>query len=129
MKQILFFDGVCNLCNGFVDFIIKRDPEGHFLFSPLQGQKAKSTLPIEKIEKLSTVILWSQGQIYEKSDAALLVLQQLGGLWWFSRFFWIAPQFMRNFVYDFVAKNRYKLFGKRDSCRLPTKEERARFLD
>lgn len=129
MKQILFFDGVCNLCNGFIDFIMKRDREDLFLYSPLQGKKAKSTLPAQKIDALNTVVLWSQGEIFEKSDAALLVLQQLGGIWWLSKALWIFPKPLRDLAYDLMAKNRYKIFGKKDSCRLPTKEERAKFLD
>ena len=124
-KQIIFFDGVCNLCNAFVDLVMKRDVDEHFLFAPLQGETAK-----EKAldSSLKTVILWNQGELLKKSDAALMVLQQLGGIWWFARVFWIVPGFLRDLAYDLVAANRYRLFGKRETCRLPTPQEKARFL-
>lgn len=129
MKQILFFDGVCNLCNGFVDFIVSRDTKNIFQFAPLQGKTAIASLRKESIDALNTVILFKEGLEFQKSDAALMVLQQLGGGWILFKIFWIIPRFLRNIVYDLVAKNRYRIFGKRESCRLPTKEERARFLE
>lgn len=128
-KQAIFFDGVCNLCNGFVDFLVSRDHERKFLYGPLQGETAKALLGERHIRDLRTVVLWNQGEILEKSDAALAALQQLGGIWVFSRVFWLVPRPLRDLVYDFVASNRYRLFGKRDSCRLPTPEERVLFLD
>lgn len=75
------------------------------------------------------MVLWTQGQYFEKSDAVLMILPQLGGVWNVFRMGWIFPRGLRDWIYDFVAKNRYVLFGKRDSCRLPTPEERALFLD
>ena len=126
--QIIFFDGVCNLCNGFVDFLVKRD-QGQFTFAPLQGETAARTLPLELRQDLKTVVLWSQGQTFEKSDAALMVLQQLGGIWGLMRVFWALPAPVRNLAYDLIAANRYRIFGKRESCRLPTPAERQRFLD
>lgn len=128
-RQIIFFDGVCNLCNAFVDFLVRQDAEHLFDFAPLQGENAKQLLPPRITTGLSSVALWSQGEVHEKSDAALMVLQQLGGLWWFMRVFWIFPKILRDWAYDLVGKNRYALFGKRETCRLPTPEERARFLD
>jgi predicted DCC family thiol-disulfide oxidoreductase YuxK len=127
-RQIIFFDGVCNLCNAFVDFLIKRDKDQNFFFAPLQGETARRKLPEGQPASLSSVVLWNQGEILEKSDAALMILQQLGGLWWLMRVFWVVPSFLRDLVYDFVAANRYRFFGKRETCRLPTPEERARFL-
>lgn len=127
-RQIIFFDGVCNLCNAFVDFLIRRDKDQIFSFAPLQGETARHKLPDGQPARLSSVVLWNQGQILEKSDAALMILQQLGGPWWFMRVFWILPSFLRDFVYDLIAANRYRLFGKRETCRLPTPEEKARFL-
>lgn len=129
MNQIIFFDGVCVLCNGFVDFVMKRDLERIFRFAPLQGETAKGTLPGEVSRNLSTVVLWSQGQTFLRSDAALMILQQLGGIYSLCRLGWIFPQFIRDAVYVMIASRRYSWFGKRDSCRLPTAEERARFLD
>lgn len=127
-RQIIFFDGVCNLCNAFVDFLVRRDKDNNFFFAPLQGDTAKSKLPSGQPAKLSSVLLWNQGQVLQKSDAALTILQQLGGLWWFMRVFWAVPSFLRDLVYDFVAANRYRFFGKRETCRLPTAAEKARFL-
>lgn len=128
-RQVIFFDGVCNLCNAFVDFLVRRDSEHLFYFAPLQGSHARQLLPTRLPENLSSVVLWSQGEIHEKSDAALMVLQQLGGLWGALRIFWIFPKGLRDWAYDLVARHRYTLFGKRETCRLPTSEERARFLD
>jgi predicted DCC family thiol-disulfide oxidoreductase YuxK len=129
MSQIVFFDGLCNLCNGFVDFVVRRDSVGVFKFAPLQGKAAQEKLTAELRGELRTVALWSQGQVYTKSDAALTVLTQLGGSWVLFKGFWLLPKFLRDLVYDLVAGNRYAWFGKRDTCRLPTEEERARFLD
>jgi predicted DCC family thiol-disulfide oxidoreductase YuxK len=128
-KQIIFFDGVCNLCNGFIDFVVTRDPEHNFKFAPLQGETAKRHLPNSISIGLRSVVLWTQGQYFEKSDAILMILPQLGGGWRIFRLGWIFPRFFRDWIYDFVARNRYRFFGKRDSCRLPTPEERALFLD
>lgn len=128
-QQIIFFDGVCNLCNGFVDFLMSRDLDRHFHFSPLQGETAKRVLPADSRERLHSVVLSSQGQMFEKSDAVLMILPQLGGLWTAFRVFWIIPKFLRDMIYDLVAKNRYFIWGKRETCRLPTPEERKRFLD
>lgn len=128
-QQIIFFDGVCNLCNSFVDFLLSRDVEQHFTFAPLQGETAKTILPPQLPKELKSVVLWSQGEIFKGADAALMILQQLGGPWGAVRIFWIVPPFLRNFVYGLVASGRYRLFGRRQTCRLPTPEERARFLD
>ena len=128
-KQIIFFDGVCNLCNAFVDFLLKRDQDQLFLFAPLQGRSAAQKLPDEVVGGLKSVSLWSQGQVFQKSDAALMILQQLGGAWWCMRVFWAVPSPLRDLVYDLVAAKRYALFGRRETCRLPTPAERARFLD
>lgn len=128
MGQIIFFDGVCNLCNASVDFIIRRDKDALFVFAPLQGERAKSILAKEKIQSLDSIILYSQGQVYEKSDAILTVLAQLGGAWLLVKVFWVLPRPLRDAVYILVAKSRYFLWGKKDSCRLPSEGERARFL-
>ncbi|MGE3260271.1 MAG: thiol-disulfide oxidoreductase DCC family protein [Bacteriovoracia bacterium] len=128
-KQIIFFDGVCNLCNFFVDFVVKRDLDQKFQFASIQGETGKRTLPAEARLSLRSVVLWTQGQHFERSDAALMVLQQLGGLWGAFRIFWVVPRPIRDFLYGLVARYRYFLFGKRETCRLPTPAERARFLD
>ena len=129
-KSVVFFDGVCGLCNRFVDFVIRRDQQQIFLFSPLQGQTAERDLPAEMREEMrSIVLLEAEGQLYDKSDAALRVLAGLPGIWRGSKMMLWVPRFIRDLVYDLVAANRYRVFGKRDQCRLPTPEERSRFLD
>jgi predicted DCC family thiol-disulfide oxidoreductase YuxK len=110
-----------------VDFLINRDKDQLFYFAPLQGETARARLPADALG-LKSVVLWNQGELLEKSDAALMILQQLGGIWWLSRIFWVVPGFLRDLVYDFVAANRYGLFGKRETCRLPRPEEKVRFL-
>ena len=128
-RQIIFFDGVCNLCNSFVDFLVRRDREHLFDFAPLQGSTARQLLPPHIPAELRSVVLWSQGEVHEKSDAALMILPQLGGLFYLLRAGWLVPKGLRDMIYDLVARNRYRLFGKRETCRLPTADERGRFLD
>jgi predicted DCC family thiol-disulfide oxidoreductase YuxK len=109
--------------------VIRRDPEHLFYYAPLQGEAAKAHLPESVSAGLRSVVLWTQGQYFEKSDAILMIFPQLGGVWRVFRLGWILPRFFRDWIYDFVARNRYRLFGKRDSCRLPTPAERRLFLD
>ena len=125
---ILFFDGVCGLCNGFIDFLFRFDRKKHFLFSPLQGEKAAELLPKSDTEKLESVVLYIDGKVFYKSEAALKVLTTLGGPWLLFGVFYILPKSFRDTVYSWIAKNRYKWFGEKESCRLPTPDERARFL-
>jgi predicted DCC family thiol-disulfide oxidoreductase YuxK len=125
-KPIVFFDGVCGLCNRFVDFLFRRDRAGHFRVSPLQGQTAARYLGDR--EGLPSVVLWEAGRVYEKSAAVLRILWSLGGGWRCTAPLWIVPSPLRDLVYDWVARNRYRWFGKRDGCRVPTAAERERFL-
>jgi predicted DCC family thiol-disulfide oxidoreductase YuxK len=129
-RPIVFFDGVCNLCNGFVDFLVRRDNEKlHFHFASLQVQASQELLPATLRAELNTVVLWEEGKIYLESSAALRVLAKLGGPYSLLIVFLVIPPFLRNFIYRIVSTNRYKWFGKRESCRLPTVSERAYFLD
>jgi predicted DCC family thiol-disulfide oxidoreductase YuxK len=128
-RQIIFFDGVCSLCNYFVDFVMARDPGHLFAFAPLQGETAKRMLPTAFREKLDTVVLWSGGEALERSDAAIRIIQQLGGAWRLLALLRIFPRFLRDFAYKLIAANRYRLFGRRETCRLPTAEEKSLFLD
>ena len=129
-KPVIFFDGVCGLCNAFVDFVLAHDRERRFLFAPLQGSVAKDLLPPEMTADLNTVVLWRPGQpLLTKSEAALTVLKELGGAWQWIRVFGAVPGLLADRVYDLVAENRYRIFGRRDVCRVPTSEERAHFLD
>ena len=130
MSQIVFFDGVCLLCNGVVDFLLRRDVERHFQFAPLQGERAKVLLPVSiRAEGFDTIVLWTQGQVFVRSDAALMIFTQLGGLWPTLKVFWAVPRPVRDLVYHLISVNRYAWFGRRETCRLPSKEERQRFLD
>ncbi|MEM6720055.1 MAG: thiol-disulfide oxidoreductase DCC family protein [Bacteroidota bacterium] len=130
-KKIVLFDGVCNLCNGFVDKIISKDKKDVFRFASLQsdiGIEIQKHLQLNP-EQLDSVILYEPGVThYHKSAAALRILNEFGGAWKLLQVFRILPKFINDSVYDFIAKNRYKWFGEKETCRMPTPEERARFL-
>ena len=131
MKGIVFFDGVCNLCNGFVNFVLSRDHRRRLKVASLQGQSAKQYLVPELHRDLTSVVYRSgNGDVSTKSTAVLAILQELGGGWsLLARGLRIFPRFIRDAVYNVVAKYRYSVFGKRNTCRVPTPEERSRFLD
>jgi len=127
--RIIYFDGVCNLCNGFVDFVIQRDKEHLFQFAPLQGKSALQLLNHQDLG-LDSVVYYDNGQVYKKSIAVLKIAGELStGYRFFSKLASLLPIFILNFFYDFIAKNRYLFFGKKQTCRLPTLEERKLFLD
>ena len=131
MNAIILFDGVCNFCNGSVNFIIERDKKSYFKFAPLQSTIGQGLLDKHGINKAETdsVILIENEKVFTYSTAALKVAQKLDGVWsWFYAFI-IVPKFIRDFFYKLFAKNRYKLFGKQDACMMPTAEIRTRFLD
>ncbi|MBO6494948.1 MAG: DUF393 domain-containing protein [Roseivirga sp.] len=130
-KDILLFDGVCNLCNSSVNFIIDHDPKGHFKFAALQsefGQKKLEELGFDQ-EEFDSLVLLSGDKVYKKSSAALRIAKKLSGLYPLLYVFIIIPPFIRHGVYNIIAKNRYKWWGKRDSCRMPTPELKARFVE
>ena len=131
IDRIIFFDGVCNLCNASVNFIIDRDPKGVFKFAPLQSQTARELLSKHNVdmEKMDSIVFYSQGMIYQRSRAALEIARRLSGGWPLFYVFMIVPAFIRNFFYDLVARNRYMWFGKRETCRIPTPDLKSRFLD
>lgn len=128
-SPVIFFDGVCNLCNGAVQFIIKRDRGATFKFSALQSDFAQRSLSgVElQVKQGDTFILLESGKVYEQSTAALRIARKLSGLWPLCYVFIIVPSFIRNWVYKFIARNRYKWFGKRESCWVPTPELKSRF--
>lgn len=126
---IVFFDGYCGLCNGFVDFVMARDHKKTFRFATLQGATAARLLSPEDVKNLDSVVVYVAPHKYRKSRAVLQVFSDLGGGWQWLTLFGFLPTPFLDFMYDIVARNRYSWFGKRDSCRLPTKEERALFLD
>ncbi|MBO6516042.1 MAG: DUF393 domain-containing protein [Bacteroidia bacterium] len=128
---ILFFDGVCNLCNSSVDFVVRNDKRKHFRFAALQSNTAAKLLGDHSInlDDPSSFILYQNGMIQHKSSAALAVLNKLGFPFSLARIFKVLPLFIRDRVYDLVARNRYRWFGKKETCRFPTEEERGLFLD
>jgi predicted DCC family thiol-disulfide oxidoreductase YuxK len=128
-RPVVFFDGVCGLCNRFVDFVLRRDPQGLFLFSPLQGETAARRLDAADIADLKTVVVVDGDRAYRKSAAVIHVLGRLGGFWRAAAaLLWIVPRPIRNLGYSWIANSRYTIFGKKETCRLPTAEERSRFL-
>ena len=128
--QIILFDGVCNFCNFWVNFVIKRDKEDLFRFAALQSEKAKELISKFNFDasKQDTFILIAGDKLYTKSTAVLMICKQLIGLIKILYPFIILPKFFRDFIYDLVAENRYKLFGRKESCRVPTEEEKQKFL-
>jgi predicted DCC family thiol-disulfide oxidoreductase YuxK len=129
-KKIILFDGVCNLCNSSIIFVIKHDPKDLFRFAPLQSDIGKSLMEKHQIDPQETdsIILVDQEKAYTKSSAALRVSRHLSGGYPLLAIFLIIPVFLRNLVYDYIAKNRYKWYGKKDSCMIPTPELKAKFL-
>lgn len=131
-KPVILFDGVCNLCNSSVQFIIKNDPKGRFQFAALQspfGEKVKEENQLEGKELESVLLVQPSGKVLSRSTAALSIAKGLRGLWPMMFAFIIIPPFLRNAVYDFIARNRYKWFGKQESCMFPTPEIKSRFVD
>ena len=126
---IIFFDGVCGLCNVSVDCVLRWDRRGVFRFAPLQGETAQRLLTAADTQELSSVAVRIEGRIYRKSAAVVRILWQLGTM---SRIggtlLWLIPKPIRDWGYGVVARNRYRWFGKKETCRLPTAQERARFL-
>jgi predicted DCC family thiol-disulfide oxidoreductase YuxK len=131
-ETVLLFDGVCNLCNGWVDFLIGRDHRKRLRFGSLQsdaGNERVNRLAIPATgPDLRTVILIEGQRVYTESSAALRALATLGGLYKVALALLVIPRFLRDAVYRWIARNRYHWFGKRDTCRIPTADERERFL-
>jgi predicted DCC family thiol-disulfide oxidoreductase YuxK len=129
-KKVILFDGVCNLCNSSVLFVIKRDPKDQFRFAALQsemGQKLSKQYHIDTTE-VDSIMLISNDKVYVKSSAALRVARRLTGGYPLLFGFMIIPPFIRNWVYDYIAKNRYRWYGKKDQCMIPTPELKSKFL-
>ena len=129
--SIILFDGVCNLCNGAVKFVIKRDNRNQFLFASLQSDEGKQILEEHNFpdNKMKSFFLVENGKVYDRSTAALRVARRLTGLWPLLYGFIIVPGFIRDGVYNWIAKNRYQWFGKKDECMVPTPELKAKFLN
>ena len=128
-SPILFFDGVCGLCNRSVDFVMRRDRREVFRFAPLQGDTARTEFAAKEVEDLSTLVLKTPSGTYRRSSAVVRILWNLGGFWsamgWVL---WIIPLPLRNLGYRAVASCRYSIWGKKETCRIPSPAERGRFL-
>ncbi len=129
-EGIVLFDGVCNLCNGLVKFIIKNDKPGRIKFAALQSLFSKNLMTGIGLnpQNFNSVVYISGTSYYTKSAAILTMFRDMGGGWKIMFVFKIIPRFIRDYIYDLVGRNRYRLFGKRDSCMIPTPEIRSRFL-
>lgn len=127
---MVLFDGVCNLCNASVQWVLKRDRKGVFKFAALQSETGRALLRGFGLspENFDTVVLIDGNRAFTRSDAALEIAQRIGGVWSLSAVFMIIPRSIRNAVYDWVARNRYRWFGRRESCMIPGPEWKERFL-
>ena len=127
---VIYYDGVCGLCNRSVQFVLQNDKKGKFYFAALQSDYAKEQLKDTPaaFQELTTFVLVQNGKTYMRSTAALRVFMQLGGAWSLMSAFLIVPAFIRNGVYNFISTHRYKWFGKLDECLLPEPHVRKRFL-
>ena len=131
-KQLILFDGVCNLCNSSVQYVIKHDIKNQFMFTALQSETGKEIIDEFNIDtsKTDSILLYNPKKgIDYKSTAALKIVSKLGFPRNLIGAFFIVPAFIRNWVYDFIAKNRYKWYGKKESCMIPTPELKSKFLD
>ena len=131
-KKLILFDGVCNLCNSSVQYVIKHDKKHQFMFTALQSEAGKEVIEAYNIDtkKTDSILLYTPEKgIDYKSTAALKIASQLGFPQNLMNVFFIIPPFIRNWVYDYIAKNRYKWYGKKDACMIPTPELKSRFLD
>ena len=130
--SIILFDGVCNLCEGFVKFVIQRDSSAYFMFAPLQSEYAQNILNDSSYSNTykhtDSIILIHNGILYYKSDAVITIAKHLDGYWSLLRIMKILPIALRNYIYDIVARNRYFIFGKKDHCILPTPNINNRFI-
>jgi len=129
-QPIILFDGVCNFCNASINFIIRQDKGKIFRFATLQSETGQQILRQNNLptEEFGSFVLVDNGDVFLKSTAALKVYNKLPWYWKWTQIGWIAPKFLRDAVYNLIAKNRYKWFGKKDSCMIPTPEVRSRFL-
>lgn len=130
MSGIILFDGICNLCNGIVQFIIRHDPEGKFKFAALQSEIGNSLLTQAGLPEngLETIVYFSGDKHYIRSAAALCILKDLGGFWKLAYVLIIIPVPIRDFVYKGIAKSRYKVFGRRETCMVPAPDLLQRFI-
>jgi predicted DCC family thiol-disulfide oxidoreductase YuxK len=129
-KPVILFDGVCNYCNSMVQFIIRHDKQQKFLFAPLQSDAGRQLLQAYQLPEkdFNSFVLIDQNKTYLRSSASLQVLKKLPLYWKWTQVFWIVPLFIRDGIYNFIARNRYKWFGKKETCMIPSPEVKMRFL-
>lgn len=128
-QTIIFFDGVCHLCNSYVDFMISQDKRRHLSFAPLQGKTAELLLSAHDRQSLESIILYQQKKTFYRSTAVIKSLAAIGTPYQVVLLFLLIPRFIRDPLYNLIARNRYKIFGQREFCRLPNQDERAYLLD
>jgi len=124
--KIIIFDGICNLCNKSIGLLIILDKEKQFKYTSLQGEYVKK---LNLKEGIDSIVFYEDGELYYKSTAILKIFKSVGGVWAFSSIFYVIPRRVRDFIYDIIAKYRYKIFGKMQSCRMPKKGEEELFID
>jgi len=129
--HIIIFDGVCNFCNSSVNFIIKRDHENVFLFTPMQSKTAQDLIAKYQVKNVGfdTFLLIKNDECYYRTDAALEITKNLSSFWFMFRIFKILPRKFRDYFYRLFARNRYSIFGKTDVCMIPTPEVKSKFLE
>ena len=126
-QNIVFFDGVCNLCSSLVQWLIKHDKKGVLLYAPLQGDTAKEILIDEKWHKIDSIVFYLDGKFYSKSSAVLKIFSVLGFPYSSAVILFVFPRFIRDFIYNWVAKNRYSWFGEKMECWLPDPHLKSKF--
>ena len=129
-RSVILFDGVCNFCNASINFLMDRDPDGRFVFGALQSEEGRAMLrDLDLVgDYIDSIVLIEDGKAWTASDAVLQISRHMNGLWPVLRWARILPKSLRDAVYNWIATHRYTWFGKRESCRVPTPEERSRFL-
>src|SRR6478752_587907 len=128
IKYLILFDGICNFCNGSVNYLIQHDKHKRLRFTTLQSETGKALVQKFKLQNIDSIILIEENKAYTESDAILRIGKALGGIHKLGYVFIIIPKFIRNALYKFIAKNRYKWFGQKEECMIPTPEIRERFI-
>jgi len=127
-KPVIFFDGYCNLCNKAVQWVLRHDTRAVYKLAPLTSTPAREKLPPHLLDNVDSIVLLEAGRVYTKSTAALKILRRIGGGYRWLYAFILVPPLIRDSIYDVVARFRYRWFGKRESCMMPTADVKERFL-